>query len=91
MLGDIGSETTRSVTVIGDTVNVASRLQNLSKEIDAAIVLSTETRAAALKACGGNAGPLSGLVHVGAMTLRGHSRPTDTWSLPRMHPAVPAA
>jgi len=54
-------------------------------------VLSTETRAAALKACGGNAGPLSGLVHVGALTLRGHSRPTDTWSLPRMHPAVPAA
>lgn len=38
--GTMGYGRTMNVTVIGDTVNVASRLETLAKELDAAIVIS---------------------------------------------------
>lgn len=40
MLGDLGSERSMTFTVVGDTVNVASRLQALSKEIGSVLVAS---------------------------------------------------
>ena len=40
VLGDVGTEHSLSFTVIGDTVNVASRLQNLTRELKTPLVVA---------------------------------------------------
>ncbi|HUA32084.1 MAG TPA: adenylate/guanylate cyclase domain-containing protein [Candidatus Binataceae bacterium] len=47
VVGNIGTEAHMEFTAIGDTVNLASRLQTATKEFDAEILVSEETRAAA--------------------------------------------
>jgi adenylate cyclase len=46
LVGDIGATRRREYTIVGDTVNVAARLQALTKEMDAPILVSERTRAA---------------------------------------------
>lgn len=45
ILGDIGASLRREYTAIGDTVNVAARLEQLTKEFGAEILVSDATRA----------------------------------------------
>jgi len=45
VIGDIGSDERKNFTVIGDTVNVASRLESASKPLETPCVISTETYA----------------------------------------------
>jgi len=40
MLGTVGSDTRLETTVIGDTVNLTARLEELTKELDIAIIIS---------------------------------------------------
>ncbi len=42
ILGRMGHPGKRQITVIGDTVNMASRIESLTKDLDAAILLSDE-------------------------------------------------
>ena len=64
-----------NVTVIGDTVNVASRLESVAKELDASVVVS----ASAVKLSGID------LSHYETRTvdIRGRSRPLRVFVVPQ--------
>jgi len=82
VLGTIGSERTKSLSVLGDTVNTAARLQALTRDLDTSLAVSGDL-VAAIRAEGhpDGAALLEGLASRGERQVRGRNATTELWTL----------
>jgi adenylate cyclase len=79
VLGDIGSRRSMAFATVGDTINVASRLQAFTRELDATIVASGAL-VAAVEREAADVTSLKGLTSRGPHVLRGRDSPIDVWA-----------
>ena len=82
LMGAIGSRNRLEYSAVGDTVNVASRLEHLARAHDASIVASAETLAAAVNSGGFTAGDSKHFRPVGAVQVPGRGEPVEVFVVP---------
>lgn len=79
VIGNVGEEQLQ-FAVVGDAVNVASRLQELAKRLGASLVVSDEVVACARTESGFDVADLEGLRDGGEHELRGRAEPVRVWA-----------
>jgi adenylate cyclase len=77
--GDIGSRRSMAFATVGDTTNVTSRLQALTRELRVSIVASGAL-VAAVEREAADLALLAGLTTRGANALRGRDTPIELWA-----------
>ncbi|MBL8697713.1 MAG: adenylate/guanylate cyclase domain-containing protein [Alphaproteobacteria bacterium] len=85
VLGDIGSRRSMAFTVIGDTVNLASRLQGMTRDLGTTLCVS-EALMMRARTDGAAAEDLEGLVDRGELTVRGREQPVRVFALEPVAP-----
>jgi len=83
VLGDVGTGEYLEFTVIGDTVNTASRLQQATRNLDCDLVVGQQLVDAVKVENDGEfaANLLNRLQHYGDFAIRGRSKAVDIWTL----------
>jgi adenylate cyclase len=82
VLGDIGSERRMEFAVLGDVVNVAQRLEGLTRRLDCQIVVSDDFVDALHAQGAGEADALlAGFCAAPSQELRGREQPVAVWTL----------
>ena len=78
VVGNVGAEQRLEFTVVGDTVNVASRLERLTRDHGCRVALTGD----ALHAAGGPEAFDLAFEHRGEVTLRGRKQPVELYVWP---------
>ena len=82
LMGAIGSPNRLEYSAVGDTVNVASRLEHLARAHDASIVTSAETLAAAVNSGGFAIDDSKHFRPIGAIQVPGRGEPIEVFIMP---------
>jgi PAS domain S-box-containing protein len=78
-LGDVGTDQRFELTVVGDTINIASRIEQLSRLVRTAVVASDDLIQQAIAECGQEA--IEGFRDLGAHRVRGRQSLIRLWGL----------
>jgi len=83
-VGPISSSRRFGPTVIGDTVNVANRLEQGAQTLSTKMVVGDDLIQKARSESGSDASELARLVHVGPLAVHGRDTPVNVWALPTL-------